>query len=516
MTGPRQFVRAAVGAVLVAAAVAGCSNASDAIAPTAPTTASSSAAAASPSRSVDPALARFYEQKVNWKNCGRAECGTITVPLDYADPTGPTIDLAITRVRATGDAVGSLFVDPGGPGGSAVDYAKAADAIVSPAVRERFDVVGLDPRGVGASTPVRCLTDEQTDALLGLDGTPDTAAEEQQVAQEAESVGRDCAAKAGPVYAHVGTPDAARDLDVARAVVGDDTLNYLGKSYGSQLGAVYAELFPARTGRMVLDGILPASLDLVEVTKGQADAFEVALRDFVADCLGKDDCPLTGSVDDGVGQLQDWLASLESDPLSSGGRELTEPLATYAVLANLYFPSYDYARLRAALSAAMGRDNAATMFSILDDRTSRGPDGRYLDNSTDAFYAVTCLDRPYTGTVDDVKQLAAEWQRTAPTFGTSLAWGLLTCKGWPVGEADPVTSTVAEGSNPILVVSTTKDPATPYRWGELVADQLANARLLTREGVGHTAYLEGSSCIDDAVDAYLLRGELPADGTRCT
>lgn len=518
MSGLRQIVRVAAGAAALGLVLAGCSNSLDAISPRPPAGSPgdpSSAASATGQTPPDAALARFYDQQVDWKNCGIAECGTFTAPLDYSDPGGPTIDLAIARVKATGDPIGSLFVDPGGPGGSAVDYAKAADAIVTPAVRERYDIVGVDPRGVGQSTPVKCLTDAQTDELLALDGTPDSPAEDTQVSDAAAQVGAECAANASPVYAHVGTPDAARDLDIARALVGDDTLSYLGKSYGSQLGAVYAQLFPARVGRMVIDGILPASLDIVDVTKGQADAFEVAVRDFVADCLTKDDCPLSGSVDEGLTQLRDWLASLDADPLSAGGRELNEALATYAVIANLYFPSYDYPRLRAALAAAMGQANAATMFSILDDRISRGPGGRYLDNSTDAFYAVTCLDRPFTGTIDDVKRYAKEWQATAPTFGESLAWGLLTCKGWPATESDPVTATVADGSNPILVVSTTKDPATPYQWGELVAGQLADARLLTYDGTGHTAYTQGSSCIDDAVDAYLLRGDLPAEGTVC-
>ncbi len=520
MAGHRQIVRAAATVSALGLLLAGCSSSSDAFAPSLPaSTAASEPGAPStdaPTTGSDPALARFYDQQVAWKNCGLAECGTLTVPLDYADPDGATIDLAIARMPATGNSIGSLFVDPGGPGGSAVDYAKAADAIVTPAVRESFDVVGVDPRGVGASAPVKCLTDQETDDLLAVDGTPDSPAEEQDVEKQALSVGAECAANAAPVYAHVGTPDAARDLDIARAVVGDDALNYLGKSYGSQLGAVYAQLFPTRVGRMVLDGILPASLDLVEVTKGQADAFEVALRDFLAECLSRDDCPFTGTVDDAVGQLQDWFAELESTPLTSGGRQLTEPLAMYAVLANLYFPSYDYPRLRAALSSAMGDGNAGPMLAILDDRISRGPDGRYLDNSTDAFYAVTCLDRPFDGGIADVQALAEQWKASAPTFGESLAWGLLTCKDWPATESDPVTATVADGANPILVVSTRKDPATPYQWGEIVAGQLASARLLTYDGVGHTAYTQGSSCVDDAVDAYLLRGELPADRTTCT
>jgi pimeloyl-ACP methyl ester carboxylesterase len=483
---------------------------SDGAAPSAPAQGSSA-----PETSSDPALARFYDQDLKWKNCGIADCATIVAPLDYSDPDGPTIDLAITRVKATGDRIGSLFVNPGGPGGSAVDYAKSADYIVSRDVRSAFDIVGLDPRGAGNSDPVECLTDQQLDELGAADGTPDTPAEEQEVARLSAIPGAGCAAGSSPRYEHVGTVDAARDLDLARALVGDETLTYLGKSYGTMLGATYAELFPDRVGRLVLDGVLPASLDIVEVTKGQADAFEVAIRDFAQDCLTYEDCPLSGGVDEAVGQVQDFFAELDANPLPGTDRDLNEPLAAYATLANLYFPSYDYPRLRSALRQAIDNGDPREMFEILDARISRGPDGRYLDNSTEAFYAVTCLDRPYTGSIDDVRALAEEWRPTAPTFGPALAWGLLTCKDWPA-TGEVITETVAEGSNPILVVSTRKDPATPYQWGELLAEQLDNARLVTYEGVGHTAYIEGSRCVDGAVDAYLLRGELPEDGLVCS
>ena len=529
----RQFAIALVSIVAAVPIMTGCGlfGGPEAVAPTRPSSAAAtptasadgSNAPATPGASAGPAsasaepvpdLSRFYDQKVRWTNCGSADCATITAPLDYADPTGPTVDLAMARVKATGDKIGSLFVNPGGPGGSAVDYAKAADAIVSSSIREHFDIVGIDPRGVGHSDPVHCMSDKQIDDLTAADGTPDDAAEEEQIAADSMIPGRGCAKDAAPEFAHVGTADSARDLDLARALVKDDTLTYLGKSYGTMLGATYAELFPDRVGRMVLDGVLPASLDLVEVTKGQADAFEVALRDFARDCLTHSDCPLSGSVDDAVGQVQDFLAGLDAKPIPGGDRDLNEPLATYAVLSNLYFPGYDYPRLRDALAQAMNSGNPSRMFQILDDRISRGPDGRYLDNSSDAFYAVTCLDRPYTGTVEDVKALALEWQKTAPTFGESLAWGLLPCKDWPA-TTEAVTQTRAEGSNPILVVSTRKDPATPYQWGELVAEQLDNARLVTYEGVGHTAYGDGNGCVDGAVDEYLLKGTLPKKGLIC-
>ena len=516
---PRRPIAILLGSVL---ALSGCGlvGGPEAVAPTPPpstetTSPSAGPSSASPDASSSADLTRFYEQEIDWKNCGSADCATIQAPLDYADPDGPTIDLAITRVKATGDKIGSLFVNPGGPGGSAVDYAKAAEVIVDPSIREYYDVVGLDPRGVAGSTPVECLTDQEIDELGAADGTPDSPAEEEQIAIDSTLPGEGCADNASPVFAHVGTVDAARDLDLARALVKDETLTYLGKSYGTMLGATYAELFPERVGRMVLDGVLPASLDLVEVTKGQADAFEVAIRDFAGYCLEQSGCPLTGSVDDAVAQVQEFLQGLDANPLAGGDRPLNEPLAAYAILSNLYFPSYDYPRVLDALRAAMDEGNPKPMLAILDARISRGPDGRYLDNSTDAFYAVTCLDRPFTGTVDDVRALAEEWKATAPTFGPSLAWGLLPCKDWPA-TAETVTQTVAAGSNPIVVVSTREDPATPYAWGELLADELENARLVTYEGVGHTAYGEGSGCVNDAVNSYLLKGTLPEDGLVCS
>lgn len=477
--------------------------------PEPPTSAQPAGAVSDPS-----GLEAFYEQGVTWVNCGAAECATITAPLDYDDPAGPTIDLALTRVAARGEKLGSLFVNPGGPGGSAVDYAKAADVIVGGDVREHFDIVGLDPRGVGYGDLVECLTDGQLDDLAALEGTPDSRTEEQALIEASRMPGQGCAAGSPDLIAHVGTVDSARDLDLARALVGDDVLNYLGKSYGTKLGATYAELFPSRVGRMVLDGALPASLDLAEVTRDQAIGFEGAVRDFVGDCLENDDCPLSGDVDEATAELRAWFDALDSEPLPAGDRDLTGALAAYAVLTNLYVPDYDHGRLRPALASAMNGDDATDLLTLLDSRISRGADGRYEDNSSEAFYAVTCLDQPFTGSVEQVRALSEEWKAQAPTFGPSLAWSLLTCADWPA-TADVIRETPAAGSNPILVVSGLHDPATPHAWGERLASELENGHLLTWTGRGHTAYGSGSACIDEAVDAYLTRGVLPSPEAVC-
>ncbi|CAB4882116.1 unannotated protein [freshwater metagenome] len=501
--GASGFALAAAAALLLAA----CGNASSADVTPIPT----------PSTSAKPTadLDGFYGQKVQWRNCGDADCTSVKVPLDYADPQGSTMDLAVSRVAATGTRIGSLFVNPGGPGGSAFDYAKAASAIVSGPVHEAYDIVGVDPRGVAKSDPVECLSDAQRDSLVSADSTPDTPAEEALIAAVSALPATECLAKADPEARFMGTVNAARDLDIVRAVVGDPAFNYLGKSYGTYLGEVYAELFPGTVGRMVLDGVLPADLDLAELSRGQADAFEVAFADFARDCSEHDSCPFDGTGPEVARQLREYLVSLDSKPVAVGKRVINEGVATYAVLSFLYFPSSDYGRLRGALDRLVTQGDGADLLGLLDERTSRGPDGRYLDNSTDAFYAVTCADRPYQATVDEVRALAQEWSVDAPTFGASIAWGLLACNDWPSIPDAPITKVTATGSAPILVVSTTHDPATPYAWGQQLAASLDNAVLLTWDGYNHTAYNEGSDCIGDAVDGYLLRGTMPAAGTVC-
>lgn len=472
-------------------------------------------ASASASASAAPVgLSRFTEQQVHWSNCGAtAECTTVQVPLDYTNPDWRVLDLAVTRIPATGDSLGPLFVNPGGPGGSAFDYAKAADAIVSPQVRERFDVIGVDPRGVAHSSPITCLSDDERDALLAVDGTPDDAADIADAVAASDAVLDGCMRADAEVLPFLGTVNAARDLDVVRAVLNVPTMSYLGKSYGTFLGAAYAELFPQRVGRMVLDGVLSPTASMVEVTHDQAVSFEKQVREFAAYCAGQDECPFDGNGEQVLDELTAWLTLLDTAPLHGSERELNEALATYTVLSYLYFPGSDYIRLRDALRIAVDEDDPEPMLALLDARISRGPDGRYLDNSSDAFYAISCTDRPFDGTLDDVEQLAQEWAVDAPTFGPGLAWGVLPCADWPASER--LTSITAPGSGPILVIGTLQDSATPVHWAKELASSLDNGHLLLWDGSNHTAYHEGSPCIDAAVDAFLLTGDPPAAGTIC-
>lgn len=477
----------------------------------------SSSASASPSAtSSEQALAAYYDQRVRWEACGgKFDCTKVKVPLDYSDPGGDSIELDVVRLKTT-RPTGSLLLNPGGPGGSGVEYARYARSVLTPEVIKAYDIIGFDPRGVVGSDPVECVSDKKLDALIAADGTPDSPEEVAEVEAVSAAMGKGCAAKSPKIAANMGTEAAARDMDIIRSVVGDEKLNYLGKSYGTFLGAEYAEIFPERVGRMVLDGVLPSSLNSDEITFGQAKAFDVALRRFVEDCLPREDCPVSGTVDEGVQQIADFLKSLDANPIPGvGDRDLNEALGTYAVLSYLYFPPSDWEYLRYGLAAALEGDGSVLM-QMMDERLQRNSDGTFANNGNEAFYAVSCLDRPALGGADHSADMAQKWAAEAPVFGPYLAWGNLPCWQWPLGQDDvsaaPIT---AKGSAPILVVSTKYDPATPYEWGVQVAKELDNSALLTYDADGHTAYVSGSKCVDNVVDDYLLDGTLPADGVVC-
>ncbi len=476
-----------------------------------------------PSRQLTPvpaALATFYEQELAWEGCGNGlDCARLTVPSDYSDPGAATLELAVARLR-TDRSRGSLLLNPGGPGGSGVDYVRSARWALSAALRAGYDIVGFDPRGVADSSPVDCVDDQEYYELLAADGTPDSAAEVAEIERLSSGFGEGCLMRSPDVAPYIDTESAARDMDILRAVLGDERLTYLGKSYGTLLGAQYAELFPSRVGRLVLDGVLPSSLDADELTLGQARAFDVALRRFVEYCDPQPGCPLPGGVDAGVERIQRFLADLDQEPLPGiGDRVVTESLATYAVLSFLYFPPRDWDDLIYGLEEGFSGDGSV-LLDMVDERTERNRDGTYWNNGNEAFYAIACLDRPAVGGAGHSEQLAREWATVAPVFGPYLAWGNLPCWQWPMGPgtaaaAGDLPVFTAPGSDPILVVSTRFDTATPYEWGVQVAEELDNAVLLTYEGDGHTAYFSGSQCVDDAVDAYLLEGTLPVEGASC-
>lgn len=470
------------------------------------------------------ALAPYYEQRPVWSSCGEvAECAEVQVPLDYDRPDGERIALAVKRLPAAGDdpddaaaSAGSLLVNFGGPGASGVQLVDALPQQLgdSPLLRA-FDVVGFDPRGVGQSAAVDCVDDAGMDELRA--DQVDRLTEEgfAELTAAAADFAQDCARLTGRLLGEVDTVSAARDLDVLRAVLGDMHLNFLGYSYGTFLGATYAELFPERTGRLVLDGALDPSLSYAERTAGQAAGFERAVRAFAEDCVSRVDCPLDGDVDDAVTQVRTLLNRTATAPLPTvDGRALTQPLAATGILVGLY-DHQAWPVLRAALGRALTAGDGSDLLLLADFVAGRQPDGTYVGNMAEAQAAVTCLDYPMDSTRQEMAAAAEELVRISPTFGDVLGYEEVRCQVWAheaTGSPGPIT---ARGAAPILVVGTTGDPATPYAWSQALAEQLESGRLLTWQGEGHTAYGRSNECIRDAVDAYLIEGTLPRRGHRC-
>ncbi|MET9773383.1 alpha/beta hydrolase [Streptomyces sp. NPDC006367] len=472
------------------------------------------------------ALAPYYGQKLSWRECGVPgfQCATMKAPLDYAKPADGDVRLAVARKKATGPGkrLGSLLVNPGGPGGSAIGYLQQYAGIGYPAeVRARYDMVAVDPRGVARSEPVECLDGREMDAYTRTDTTPDDARETDALVDAYKGFAEGCGADAPKLLRHVSTVEAARDMDILRAVLGDGKLNYVGASYGTFLGATYAGLFPDRAGRLVLDGAMDPSLPARRLNLEQTAGFETAFQSFAKDCVKQPDCPL-GDRNTTPGQvgrnLKAFFGDLDAEPVPTGdadGRKLTESLATTGVIAAMYDEGA-WQQLREALASAMKKKDGTGLLALSDSYYERDADGGY-SNLMFANAAVNCLDLPAAfSSPDEVRAALPEFEKASPVFGEGLAWSSLNCAYWPVRPTGEPHRIEAAGASPIVVVGTTRDPATPYRWAQALADQLSSGRLLTYEGDGHTAYGRGSTCVDTAINTYLLRGTPPADGKRCS
>lgn len=467
---------------------------------------------------VPEALQDFYSQEVVWEPCEEDSflCATVEVPLDYEDPGRQSIELSVILAEAGGTPEGTVLVNPGGPGGSG--YATVRDSlegITTARLRGEFNIMGFDPRGVGRSTPVDCLSDKEVDEARAEITDPSTPAGLEEARASAAEYADACAETSGELLGFVDTESAARDMDILRAVAGDPKLNYLGFSYGTFLGATYAELFPENVGRLVLDGGIDPAASNEEITLGQARAFEQAIRAYVEDCQSSSNCPLDGTVDDGVQTIRDLIASVEASPLSAAdGRLVTAATFVSGFILPLYNDA-NWPALTQALGSAL-RGDPTTMLMLADLGAERNPDGTYESNSYEVFSAVNCLDYPMESDPEQMAADAAELEAASPTLGRFLAYGGLTCEAWahePVNEPRPLT---AEGAAPILVIGTTGDPATPYEWSQALAGQLDSAVLVTWEAEGHTAYGRGNQCIADAVEDYFIDGTVPEDGLVCS
>jgi pimeloyl-ACP methyl ester carboxylesterase len=452
-------------------------------------------------------MARYQRQQLDWKRCGQDfSCTTMLAPLDYADPDGTAITLSVAKRTATSSSkrLGSLIINPGGPGGSGVGYVGYFNA----AGLESYDIVGWDPRGVGRSTPVSCFGREDLDRYFSMDNSPDDPGELQARIDAQIEFGQSCLRRSGALLEHISTMDTVRDLDLLRYLVGDSKINYFGSSYGTRIGALYAELFPQRVGRMVLDG----AVDINSKSKiNQVDGFERALRHFASWCADEH-CQIGAQRDDVLSKIKEFLDRLDQQPLAvAGGRTLSQQQGVEAVFYSMYGGRGSWPELREALTTAIFDGNGAGLLALADASDRRNRDGDYGQLNY-AFPAIRCLDSQDDSVRAAEKRLAEE-SRRAPILGR-LNGPDLTCALWPVKSAPKQPAVDGGGAPAIVVIGTTGDPATPYEYAKSMADQLSSAVLVTFNGEGHLAYGQ-SSCVKSVVDAYLVRSQVPRDGTRC-
>ena len=439
----------------------------------------------------------------------RFGCGQLRVPLDYTRPDGPSIALATLRVHFTENHTAptqSLLINPGGPGGSGVDLALGILAKLSPDVLKHYDLIGFDPRGVAESGALRCLSDQEKDRLSAASPDLTTSAGVAQSRALSRQYSQACERAIGPSLRYYNTVNTARDMDQIRQAVGDDVMNYLGFSYGTELGWTYAHLFPKQVHTFVLDGAVDPKARNVEDPEIQLMGFESAYDQFAAWCRTASPCSQLG---DPVKAAVAVLARARQTPLStsSSGRPLTESLASTGIAEAMYSRE-EWSTLGEALLAARNGDGSA-LLRLADRYNQRQPDGQY-SNLIDANSVISCNDSPLRKppSTAHVVATARAWAKQYPVFGADMAGSLLGCVGWQPHRA-PIPSPAAATPRPVLVVGNLHDPATPYAGAVHLTRQLGNARLLSWNGEGHTSYLSGSNCIDSAVNAYLIRGALP-------
>ncbi|GHF63238.1 alpha/beta hydrolase [Streptomyces griseosporeus] len=463
--------------------------------------------------------ASLASQKLDWGRCRATadapapgsdwQCATLKAPLDWSDPGGKTIRLALIRSKARGDdRIGSLLFNFGGPGGSGVSGMPAYASTVS-ALHERYDLVSWDPRGVGGSQGVRCRSDKEIQAAEVLDATPDSPAEETAYLKDATDFGKGCRQAAGKLMEHVSTTDTARDMDLMRQVLGDAKTHYFGISYGTELGGVYAHLFPKNVGRLVLDAVVDPSADTVGHAENQARGFQRALDDYLKS-TGQD--PKKGSQ-----EIADLLKRLDAEPLPTGsGRKLTQTLAVTGIVLPLYSKD-SWPTLTSALEAAQEGDGSE-LLALADGYNERDASGHY-GTTTHSQRVISCLDDKERPTPEETKRRLPAFEKISPVFGAFLGWDTAGwCHDWPVAGQHETPEVSAPGAAPVLVVGNTGDPATPYEGARRMADELGKGVgvVLTWKGEGHGAYGSGSDCVDSTVNAYLLEGTVPEDGKVCS
>lgn len=475
-----------------------------------------SAASAQVPAATKGSLERFYAQRIAWTDCGPSlQCGTVKVPLDYRKPGGMTIDIAVNRLVTAGPSAPSLLSNPGGPGGSGLAFVAEGGRTIlepsTPSVQGTYNLVGFDPRGVGESFPLVCLTPEQFAALPG--SVPNTRAEIQASAKGSALLGAECERIGKGLMSNIGTEMVARDMDVIRAALGESKLNYLGVSYGTYLGTVYSHLFPGKVGRMVLDAVENPTGTFPDLAKSQARGFQSALGDWAKDCANR---PLCAGVAEGrtPAQLIDVInaqsAQLAATPLPAGD---ARPITQQDYLGMLQWglsvgPSGGGWTVLDGIVLAVANGEGADIASF---RSIAGSSPALISVNL----AVQCYDRPSAGTTATTLAWARKWSRISPTFGATLAWSPQPCFTWPVRQGQPAVTVTPQTKAPVLLIGGLHDPNTPYAMAEATVKLFPNGRLLTSAGFGHATANKADPCINDAAAAYLVNGTLPAKGTVC-
>jgi pimeloyl-ACP methyl ester carboxylesterase len=462
-------------------------------------------------------LASYYGQHSHWTPCADGDqCATIRVPLDYRRPDARSIRLALLKVPATEPQhrLGSLVVNPGGPGLSGMDYAAAAEGQFGAKVLQRYDIVGFDPRGVSGSTPLHCASDAQVNAFADSDPGLDAPARARRNQGLIRTFGEGCLRQDAGLVRHVSTVEVARDLDVVRAFLGEPRLDYLGKSYGTLLGATYAHLFPTHVGRMVLDGAIDPRDSTLGFDLAQARGFEGELHAYLRWCTRQPECPAGTRLEPALRWIHALLDKVQTLPLAdTGGGHLAIGSAVIGVLSPLY-DSRRWGELSNGLEAASSGDGRVLRL-LADESLHRDPDGSFRDNSVQANLAMWCADHDDAPPPGHVGRYVAAFEKASPTFGAVFAAGASTCALWPVHSKRGPRALTTTGAPAIMIVGTTHDPATPLAFARGLAQQLHGSVLVTRSGHGHTGYHQGNACVDDAVESYLLDGTTAHSRVQC-
>ena len=456
---------------------------------------------------------------LRWKACTDGlgfECASLDVPLDYTKPNGRKIAVGLTRVPAKNKSrkIGVMLVNPGGPGASGRKFARQlASGALPSEIRERFDLIGWDPRGVGITMTIKCLPDKDLDRINSVDPTPDTPAEFDQYVAGWKEFADGCAKRNGEKLKFAATDDVVNDMDRIREALGVEQISYMGFSYGTYLGAKYADRYPKRVRAFLLDGAMDPTADSDERIRRQAVGFELELNEFFAACDKLDDCPFTNNGETAAQAFDRIMNAIESKPLNAtGGRTLGPGEGWTGVLTGLYNKT-QWSVLRAALRGA-NRGDGSPLITMYDQYWNRGPDGVY-ENVSDANAATNCLDVPASKVVSHYVDLADELTKMAPRFGRFAALSSMVCAFWKIPVRGTLAPVKAAGSAPILVVGTTRDPATPYVWAQALSQQLQGSVLLTYDGDGHTAFFTRNECIRDVVTPYLVDLTVPKPGITC-